>query len=284
MAIGEDLEKADLLPGTGPPNGNQLLLVRDVTAGKDYKLPGNRLPSNAPTNPNDTPGAPKFVRFLTRAELDADPNGGDCAEDLLDNTLCLNLPITVDFGGAYTVVYDPRGDRTVFRTGHLVANDTVPARLVRADSPAAFATPYASVDGATYQWRLNEHASAYVAGQSTAQYFRSRFPGVHPAPTAGGDPTHWEAESETDVPTGAGSGYPPRDPYDVPAAKAQAVIAAYAQAGGPYPETDPAFFGCCFIDDNSSPGDEFDYRCTPGRPATTGPAVWKWRRYLETGS
>lgn len=109
----------------------------------------------------------------------------------------------------------------------------------------------------------------------------STSPGVSPIPNY---PAFRTIIQAFQIPPAGGEPSDTFDPYDVPTAKANQVIADYASAGGPFVESDEAYYYCEFTDDYTSQGDEFQYRCTPSRPVSEGdPTVWKWRRYLETG-
>lgn len=173
--------------------------------------------------PNHRPAAAKEVRWLDSAARDA-AGATDDTETLADllalepRNMHAGLPITVenDSQGAYQpyrVIYDgaPRPPGTglyVFATASYEAGVTVPAKVVRAHAPEAFATPYASVDGTTYVWPLGKYASNYVGSPATLQFFLPRTAGIHPEPTEGGDATHWEPVSSQVVASSASNAIP----------------------------------------------------------------------------
>lgn len=73
-----------------------------------------------------------------------------------------------------------------------------------------------------------------------------------------------------------GSSGATRDPYDVDTAKRKQVIDANVAA---YAESNPAYYGCEFVDEVYGPGQPAYYKCMPSAPATTGGATaWKWFR------
>ncbi|GAB2865900.1 hypothetical protein [Hymenobacter ruber] len=164
-------------------------------------------------SPNHRPGGHFEAVYATDADATAFNDTGAVSLESLVRTrasLChLRMPLTAELtlngaGHDYTLVYDgaPRPAGTglqVFKNGEMLPGDLVPAVLVPIDSPQTVATPYASVNGATYAWKLGQYASAYVGSPLSIQFFLPRAAGVHPAPAEGGDATHWEPVSPQGV-------------------------------------------------------------------------------------
>ena len=163
--------------------------------------------------PNFIPGAPKFARFKTQAQVTA---AGAFGGNALDNSpgllWCLLCPGTVEFDTdgqrnvTYLAVYDgqPRMAETpgfiVFRTGDFVAGDTIPAKLVRAASPEAGVPAYVERP-ATYAWAVGELTRAYVAGTTPELFFKRKSPGgTAPAPTSASGDANWEVVARESVP------------------------------------------------------------------------------------
>jgi hypothetical protein len=69
------------------------------------------------------------------------------------------------------------------------------------------------------------------------------------------------------------------DVWDLPAQKKVDVKAAYNSANKPVEETEERYFYQSFVDDTTTPGVEYEVRCTPS--PVGGATVWKWRYYKQ---
>ena len=164
--------------------------------------------------PNFIPGAPKFARFKTQAQVTAAGSFGGNALDSIPGLLwCLLCPGTVEFDtdGQRNVTYIPVYDGVarpaeapgfiVYRTGEFAAGDTIPAKLVRLASPEAGVVAYAERP-ATYAWAVGELTRAYVAGTVPELFFKRKTPGgAAPAPSNAAGDANWEVVAREAVPT-----------------------------------------------------------------------------------
>ncbi|MDO7846475.1 hypothetical protein Q5H92_08910 [Hymenobacter sp. M29] len=193
-------------------------LTDNVNAGHRQIQELTEYINNLLTAPNQQPGGPFQARFLTDALRGPNASDGITAETLLRERaplFYLGCSILVEFDGSgtrwnfYRVEYDgvPRTGAAfpglrVYRTADMVDGELLPAKLIPLADARDFVA-YATINGSTYRWRVGQFASAYIAAQSSEQFFRYVGPddAVAPAPTGtAADAGIWVLASLTDMP------------------------------------------------------------------------------------
>ena len=181
-----------------------------TAAGANLGISGATLKRLAPTG-NSAPGSDKRVRFQTAAQLAAAPDGGDSLDGLNPATLVLGGLAWVEFhaslgyGITLRLLYDgatrtPAGSGlTAFRTGDLVAGDTVPVRWALASGPQVGVPAYPQKP-AGYVFALNELVRAYVSDVPSEQFFSAKAATALPAPTVSTGDANWLPVSASSLP------------------------------------------------------------------------------------
>ena len=185
-------------------------LSGSTAPGTNLGITGAALKKLAPTG-NSIPGTDKRVRFLTAAQLAAAPDGGDSLDGLSPATLVLGglawveFHPTLGYGVTLRLLYDgaprtPAGSGLrAYRTGDLVAGDTVPVRWVVAAGPEVGVSAYPQRP-VGYVFALNELVRAYVSDVPTEQFFAANFATALPAPTVSAGDANWRAVSPASLP------------------------------------------------------------------------------------